>query len=347
MIEIHDLETFASYEADMDALLKRSTGKNLYMTYEYVYTWLSYFDRDRFTILLLKKGDFVVGFVLLVKKNFSRWPLFHTEGGDYADFLMDDSCREEAMRYFLDYIFSNLHSGRIEVGHLHSDSLNLPLIKEYARIHKKPIEDSITEDAPYIIPEGSFEEYAEQKLKRKSTVSDTLRCIRRLDEVGSVRYVKIADARACSRDELMRYLDLFFEMHQKQWAKSKFRKEKKEIERYKEFAYRALQKGYFELALLYLDEKIIAMHYGFKLNTCRYYFTPAYDIDYKHYSPGKILLYRLIKNSFEEGVEFDFQKGKEPYKLEWTDQVQERVVIHVYRNSIIQKFIALRRRVAK
>ncbi|MBP7841145.1 GNAT family N-acetyltransferase [Patescibacteria group bacterium] len=38
----------------------------------------------------------------------------------------------------------------------------------------------------------------------------------------------------------------------------------------------------------------------------RYYFTPTYDIDYVKYSPGKILLQHIIKDSFDKGYEFDF-----------------------------------------
>ena len=51
------------------------------------------------------------------------------------------------------------------------------------------------------------------------------------------------------------------------------------------------------IASLSLDNEIIAAHSGFVYNNRLYYLFPAYDYTYNKYSPGKILLKKLIEIS--------------------------------------------------
>ena len=47
---------------------------------------------------------------------------------------------------------------------------------------------------------------------------------------------------------------------------------------------------------LKINDKIISSHIGYKFNKNYYYIFPVYDLDYKKYSPGNILLCKLIEN---------------------------------------------------
>ena len=66
---------------------------------------------------------------------------------------------------------------------------------------------------------------------------------------------------------------------------------------------------------LKINNKIISSHIGYKFNECYYYIFPVYDFNYKKYSPGNILLYRLIENyKSNKFLIFDFTIGDELYK---------------------------------
>ncbi len=66
---------------------------------------------------------------------------------------------------------------------------------------------------------------------------------------------------------------------------------------------------------LKIENKIISAHIGYIYNNVFYYIFPVYDNDYKKYSPGNILLYKLLENCQSEDFKsFDFTIGSEAYK---------------------------------
>ena len=64
-----------------------------------------------------------------------------------------------------------------------------------------------------------------------------------------------------------------------------------------------------------IDKKIIASHIGYMLDNIFYYIFPAYDISYKKYSPGNILLFKILeKIRINQFKYIDFTIGNEKYK---------------------------------
>jgi CelD/BcsL family acetyltransferase involved in cellulose biosynthesis len=71
---------------------------------------------------------------------------------------------------------------------------------------------------------------------------------------------------------------------------------------------------------LAIDDKIIALHYGLKENGTYYYLIPAYEQEFSKFSPGNILLKKLIKDNFDNSFKFfDFLPGNEEYKSIWSN----------------------------
>ena len=72
------------------------------------------------------------------------------------------------------------------------------------------------------------------------------------------------------------------------------------------------------------DDEIIAAHLGYVYMETFYYLFPAYNLRYKKYSPGKILLNFLINHSKLNGINyFDFTIGSETYKKNWSNFQQK------------------------
>ncbi|MEJ7589958.1 MAG: GNAT family N-acetyltransferase [Planctomycetaceae bacterium] len=74
------------------------------------------------------------------------------------------------------------------------------------------------------------------------------------------------------------------------------------------------------LSALYAGEALVAAHYGLRnASVCHWWF-PGYDSEYGKYSPGKILLRHLLKESTIQGVtRFDFGAGDESYKYSFAN----------------------------
>lgn len=69
------------------------------------------------------------------------------------------------------------------------------------------------------------------------------------------------------------------------------------------------------LSTMYVGECLVAAHYGLRSkNVCHWWF-PTYNRKFSRYSPGKLLLLRLLRESANRGVtRFDFGAGEEGYK---------------------------------
>lgn len=78
------------------------------------------------------------------------------------------------------------------------------------------------------------------------------------------------------------------------------------------------------IATLSLDSEIIAAHSGFIYNKRAYYLFPAYNYTYNKYSPGKILLKKLIETSMSSMIDsFDLTIGFENYKKNYSNYTLE------------------------
>ena len=72
-----------------------------------------------------------------------------------------------------------------------------------------------------------------------------------------------------------------------------------------------------------IDKKIIAAHSGYIYENICYYLFPVYNLEYKKYSPGKILLKKIIDDSKSNFLDyFDLTIGSENYKKNYSNHKQ-------------------------
>ena len=113
----------------------------------------------------------------------------------------------------------------------------------------------------------------------------------------------------------------------------------KELKQFtKEIINKYEDEGFIKLIILRAGEKNIAFCYYFYFNKIIYYSMPSYDNNYKKYSPGTILLYELIKKSFEDQsiLEFNFMRSVYDYKLWWKPENNNYVEILVKNKPTIK-----------
>ena len=75
-----------------------------------------------------------------------------------------------------------------------------------------------------------------------------------------------------------------------------------------------------DLSYLVLDDHIIAAQYGYNYDKRYYYLFPTYKYEYRKFSPGKILLQKMIeKKKLESFIFFDLTIGSENYKEKFSN----------------------------
>lgn len=134
---------------------------------------------------------------------------------------------------------------------------------------------------------------------------------KRLKKLGKLSF-KIAR----SKNEKLKVIDFIIENKTKQYQDTKAWDLFK-IKSNKDFFISSnanLDKNNY-LTYLTFNNKIIAAHSGFIYKFIFYYLFPSYDVEFKKYSPGKILLKKLIEDCKYNDIKyFDLTIGSENYK---------------------------------
>ena len=177
---------------------------------------------------------------------------------------------------------------------------------------------------------GDWQKYYRSLAKKLR--NDTVRQMRRLDKYGNRELVSI------NRDRINENLDLFFKMHNERWAgidKTPMFSDEFNREFFRKIALVFDRKGYLDFKKLVINDRVLAMHLGYRYGHRFYYYLPVFNVEYQKYSVGRILILELIKRAYEDGLEyFDFMAGNEPYKKEFANNNIELYRIHVINRNI-------------
>ncbi|MBV8544316.1 MAG: GNAT family N-acetyltransferase [Acidobacteria bacterium] len=96
---------------------------------------------------------------------------------------------------------------------------------------------------------------------------------------------------------------------------------------HRDAARRMLDAGMLRMYATRIDDRIVAVFYGFALNGIVYYYLSGYDPGLEKLSIGTILVAHAIEQAVHDGATaFDFLRGAEEYKYAWgaTDRMNRR-----------------------
>lgn len=230
---------------------------------------------------------------------------------DYGNILMDPAADISVSRFVDEALLLIKKHVKYQVIHLHNVRSSSPIngvLEKKLRKHRVDV-------APYTPLLGDFESYLDSlKKNRKKLKSDTLRQMKRLSELGELSYSVHGGNDPVARD----VLNVFIEQKKKRYEVTSVRGVLFHDGYDKYYLDQVRNNPNVHLSSLTLGDKIIAAHLGYAYKDTYYYLMPSYDSEYEKYSPGRILLYNLIKTAYEAGTNvFDFCIGDEKYKYEW------------------------------
>ena len=151
---------------------------------------------------------------------------------------------------------------------------------------------------------------------------------RRLAREHELRFRLVADEGA-----LDSAFDALFTFHSARWRRSGFAREQQAFHR--EFARRALERGWLRLWLLELDGRPAAAWYGFRFGGVESYYQSGRDPAWDHVSPGFVLLVHSIREAVADGMrEYRFLRGGEEYKYRFADEDPGLETIALSRSSV-------------
>jgi len=154
---------------------------------------------------------------------------------------------------------------------------------------------------------------------KKDFASRVARKSRGLIDRGGMRF-----ARCTSEGEIETLLDALFANHQARWQakgeKGAFAAGAKR-DFYRRVSPDMLRAGRLELFGLWEGDRPRAVLFGGSAGKTLYYLQSAFDADLAPHGPGNVLMFQILRHAQERGFDrFDFMKGDEAYKFQWTTE---------------------------
>jgi CelD/BcsL family acetyltransferase involved in cellulose biosynthesis len=164
---------------------------------------------------------------------------------------------------------------------------------------------------------NSFAEF--QKQRSAKMFADTRRQLRRLHELGAVRI--LVDTTAAQRPAVVAGMA---RQKARRWHETGSRdlfSEPGYLDFYQALAAHGLGGGEVLVSALYVDDTLVATHWGIVYGQRFYWLMPGYeDGTWGRYSVGRILLEAVVQHAIERRLAvFDLTVGDEAYKMQWAD----------------------------
>jgi CelD/BcsL family acetyltransferase involved in cellulose biosynthesis len=324
----------------------RASGAPPFLSWEWLSTWHKWFGQEKHPFLLCAResGNLIALLPLCAeKRQSSRFSpgmkrmsfMGETYGAsDYLDILALPGFKQKSADIFIDYLAQPHSFDLLELEGIAADSCTL---QSLTRCFANDGRFRYRIVPQYICPRMSLDARWEDLLERSRRSDYFKRCIRRLNKIASFEFRIISDA-----NEIPDAFGRLLELHVGRW-----------IDRGGSSAFRtAEQKGFmFEAAAelaragmtrfeeIWLEGECRASLFGFESGDCYYFFLSGFDQAWSKYSLGFTLLWLSIREASRRGLKmYDFLRGDENYKFDWSDNPRMTVTAQVASDSRAAKW---------
>lgn len=289
--------------------------------------WIKYFGSEKIFFIVFRKSGAVVGciplyiFTSLEKRRYLK--IIGTGNSDYLDLLVNPVFSKEIFDCVFHFIveIKDQHDVFEIKGQRHS-SLFLKYIQRTPGLKDKILDDDV---APVLKLSSDFENYI--KTLSLQFRKNTQRADRKLLS-WNYKFIK-ADP-----EEIQEVFNNLVGLHNAEWSLRnskgvlndntvlKFLKDVVEI---------GTENKTAALYALRSNSEYAAINLIFNAADTFYYYIGAYNPTLQKYSPGSVILFKIIQECINNGITyFDFLRGAEPYKYKWNakDQKIYRVQIN-------------------
>jgi CelD/BcsL family acetyltransferase involved in cellulose biosynthesis len=319
-VAIEVCDAIAPVAAEWDELADR-TGAPPFLRPGWFSAWWAAFGTGEPTVLGARRQGRLVGVLPLRRRPgmIASPTNAHTPG---FGVVAEDA---DAARELLASVFAR-RPRRVQLDYLDAADPWLPELRRAAAGARHGVLLTTIQRSPYVplAPDGDPDRLLPGKVAR-----NLRRLQRRLAETGEVE-VQVVDG----REDLDGLLDEGFRLEQSGWkAERGTAIDSSPVTRrfYVEVARWAAGAGLLRLAFLRHDGRAMAFELALQDAEAYYFLKGGYDPASRRHAPGKLLARAMVANAAATGARrFEFLGADEPWKLEWTSQYHERLLVRTY-----------------
>lgn len=325
---VGDGDGFEGLREEWGRLLRRSTGASVFQSHDWLAAvWGHGPERPRPAIVAVWDDGQLVGLAPLglsrTADGFRHLRYLGWGFSDYEDFLALPGRRREALEAIFDRVRRIEGWDRFHLSRVPTDSPNYPYLQElFARWDGRRL-TAVAGVAPRI----RLTEAWCQQWRRSDFLKKSRRQERQLAaEIGPARLVRPAD-----EGEAGRLMERLTRLVRARYEGTRLG-EAAVAAVYREAAQRAFRSGSLQLTELRAGEGTAAINFALRHDGCVYGILTSFDEKLRKYSPGRLLLIRLIDEAIAAGAQaFDLCLGEEGYKSHFRPEPREVVAMELYR----------------
>ncbi len=324
---------FAALRGPWRALLEESEA-GLFNAWEWLYPWYRRIGFDR-ELMILTARDERGALVGLMPLGLSKvraggrqlrrlsWLGETHVGSDYLDVIAKRGLEAQVARAFVHAIRDAQSEWDVlDLVDLDEDSKTLPILREVfgGAEHQYRVTDRFTCPYETFAPGQQWDDF----LKRTARRENYLRRKKWLEKQPGYQLERVTEP-----GQLARPMADFFRLHAQRWAVDGGSQGIKGpgVESFHRDATQYLaERGLLRLYTLRIGEQAVASVYGIVHRGKFIYFQSGYDPAWRSKSVGLVLVGETFKDSVEE---YDFLRGTESYKADWTTQERKTVAVRV------------------
>jgi CelD/BcsL family acetyltransferase involved in cellulose biosynthesis len=350
---VHELAALARMRSEWDALLDASDA-GPFNAWEWLYPWCRRIAPERRPMVLAARdrtgtlvGLMPLGFELrqVLGRQVGRLSFLGEThiGSDYLDVVARRGAEEVVARAFANGL-REMHGGWdvLDLTDLREGSLTVKVLREAF----PDLEVRVTER--YVCPYETFTagEPFDAFLKRTGRRDNYLRRRKWLEKQEGYK-IECTEAPGA----LAGPMTDFFRLHASRWAEDGGSQgiKGKGVEAFHRDATQFLaERGRLRLYTMKVAGQAVASVYGIVHRDSFIYFQSGYDPAWRNRSVGLVLIGETFKDALASGLtEYDFLRGTETYKSDWTTKLRRTVAVRVHASTGVGRWFTRHEELAR
>ena len=319
--------------AEWRALFEAAGAPNPFLSFEWLHTWWRHFGARR-TVWLLEARDrdgALAGLLALSARpglpGVRRWQLLGNgvTGADGLDVLARTGDAPAVRAALARALAAEVRRwDAVDLEDLPCGSPTLAALR--AAMARRGVRTAV--ERRFVCPgfalRGTFEDHL-QRIRRRDTYGRRVRWLARQPGFR----VEVASA----PEEAGPAMDDFLRLHRLRWAAEggSYGIPSGAAEAFhRDVAPLLAAAGWLRIYRLFVGTDAVAAVYGIEVGRRFYYYQSGYDPAWSARSPGLVLVGRTVEDAYARGlVDYEFLRGTEPYKLDWTADRRETCAVRL------------------
>jgi CelD/BcsL family acetyltransferase involved in cellulose biosynthesis len=340
---ICDLEQFYAIQPEWDRLVERSDADPVFLSHTWLRTWWECFgDGRKLHIILVWADRSLIGAAPLMQSTgwtcgipLRRLEAIYNYHTPRFDFLIAERHDEVYAEIWKELSQPDGPWDAVILAQLPEASPTLAALCQHAACADWRYGYWHSPPSPVVPLDGGYETVISRQ-KPKERYSLRKRLIR-LSELGEVELEAITE-----RDRVAEVMPDVLRIEAAAWKGENgtaMNCDRSVAEFYTRLAERTADLGWLRIYFLKLGDKRIALDYTLYKNLTVYAVKIGYDPEYHAYSPGHLLLQKILQRACAEGYdEYDFLGGDDGWKYIWTQEVRRHEWLFLFRNRLRPSF---------